>query len=290
MDILTLKYFIAVAETQHMTKAAQKLNITQPALSATIQRLEASMGCRLFERTGRGIRLNHYGEILLESALQIEQIMDSCLEAIEKERLNEAGTIRIACSSSPTNEQMLSFLMSANIRVEAQWIPKNWDSEIAGGQLDFVLTFGKTEFKNIERLHLRDYRAVIVAGRKHPLAAKETVTLRDLNEAWFCCNSAPHSLTHTLLDSKCVPGFSPQIMFQGRAVSDMLRLIRTGSHLGIMVQEHLPEDDEYLILPVQDFDADVPFFLYWNKASQNPLLASIRKNILDFYRNLPREK
>lgn len=287
MDILALKYFITAAKTQHITKAAQKLNITQPALSATIQRLEASMGCQLFERTGRGIRLNKYGEILLESALKIEQIMDSCIEAIDKERLNDVSTIRIACSSSPTNEQMLSFLMSCNISVEAQWIPKDWDLEIAGGQLDFVLTFGKTSFKNIERLHLRDYQVVIVADKKHTLAGRETVTVEDLNAAQFCCNSAPHSLTHTLLNSKCVPDFSPQITFQGRAVSDMLRLIRSGNHLGIMVQEHLPEDAEYVVLPVQGFNATVPFYLYWNKSSQNPLLVSIQKNILEFYQRLP---
>lgn len=286
MDILTLKYFIAVAQTQHMTKAAKKLNITQPALSATIQRLESSMGCQLFERTGRGIRLNNYGEILLDSAIQIEQIMDSCMEAIDKERLSEAKNLRIACSSSPTNEQMLSFLMSCNICVEVQWIPKDWDSEIASGQLDFVLTFGKTDFKNIDRLHLRDYQAVIVAGKSHPLAGRETVTIEELNSACFCCNSAPHFLTHTLLDSGCVSRFSPRITFQGRAVSDMLRLIRAGNHLGIMVKEHLPVDDEYVVLPVQDFDAKMPFYLYWNKNSQNPLLISIRKNILEFYQKL----
>ena len=54
-----------------------------------------------------------------------------------------------------------------------------------------------------------------------------------------------------------------------------------------MVQEHLPEDAEYVVLPVQGFNATVPFYLYWNKSSQNPLLVSIQKNILEFYQRLP---
>ena len=49
MDTATLKYFITVAQTQHMSKAAQKLNITQPSLSTSIRRLEADIGYQLWK-------------------------------------------------------------------------------------------------------------------------------------------------------------------------------------------------------------------------------------------------
>lgn len=52
MDVSALKYFIAAAQTEHMSRAAEKLNITQPSLSASIKRLEADIGFQLFDRTG----------------------------------------------------------------------------------------------------------------------------------------------------------------------------------------------------------------------------------------------
>ena len=60
MDTSTLRYFTVVAETQHMNRAAQLLNITQPSLSTSIKRLEAEIGYQLFDRSGRGIQLNDY--------------------------------------------------------------------------------------------------------------------------------------------------------------------------------------------------------------------------------------
>ena len=286
MDILTLKYFIVTAQTQHMTKAAQMLNITQPALSSTIQRLESSLGCPLFDRTGRNIKLNKYGEIFLKSALQMEQIMNSCIEEINRERLNDVSCLRVACSSSPTNGRMLSYLISMGIQVDAQWVPRNWDMEIANDRLDLVLTFGKTAFKNIDRMLLTNYKIGIVADKKHPLAKETDLALKDLEKSIFCCNSSPHSLTHVLLSSGFLPDFTPKIAFQGRSVADMLAMIHSGEYLGIMVMEHLPEDDSLMILPVNDLNLHVPYYMYWKRNDRNPLLAGIRKNIADFYKKL----
>ena len=58
MELLQLKYFLAVAESEHMTNTAKQLHIAQPALSQSIHRLEQELGVSLFERAGRGIRLS----------------------------------------------------------------------------------------------------------------------------------------------------------------------------------------------------------------------------------------
>lgn len=61
MELLQLKYFLAVAESEHMTNTAKQLHIAQPALTQSIHRLEQELGVRLFERAGRGIRLSPAG-------------------------------------------------------------------------------------------------------------------------------------------------------------------------------------------------------------------------------------
>lgn len=65
MDLLQLRYFIAVAETEHVTHAAESLNVAQPALTKTIKKLETEIGFPLFERKGRGITLSKCGQIFV---------------------------------------------------------------------------------------------------------------------------------------------------------------------------------------------------------------------------------
>lgn len=66
MELLQLEYFLTVAKLEHMTKAAQELRIAQPALSKTIARLEQDLGVPLFDRQGRKIRLNPYGQAFMK--------------------------------------------------------------------------------------------------------------------------------------------------------------------------------------------------------------------------------
>lgn len=67
MEIQQLEYFRTVAKTEHMTRAAEKLNISQPALSKSISNIEKEMGLPLFDRQGRSIFLNKYGQLFLKS-------------------------------------------------------------------------------------------------------------------------------------------------------------------------------------------------------------------------------
>ena len=66
MELRHLRYFLAVADAGNVSRAAQRLNITQPALSRQIQDLEGELACRLFDRIGRRIILTRDGEEILE--------------------------------------------------------------------------------------------------------------------------------------------------------------------------------------------------------------------------------
>src|SRR5258708_37100893 len=70
MELRSFQYFIAVAETLHFSRAAEKLHMAQPPLSQEIQRLDKDMGVQLFERTKRSVRLTAAGEVFLQEAYQ----------------------------------------------------------------------------------------------------------------------------------------------------------------------------------------------------------------------------
>lgn len=71
MSVAQLEYFIAVAEEEHLTRAAARLHISQPPLSRQIQSLEEELGAPLFERKARGMKLLPAGQIFLREARDI---------------------------------------------------------------------------------------------------------------------------------------------------------------------------------------------------------------------------
>ena len=90
MNTEEITSFVKVAKLQHMTNAAAELNISQSALSSSIKKLELELGVRLFERRGRHIELNTYGEIFLRyaenmllSLSQLEQELAEAKSAVE---------------------------------------------------------------------------------------------------------------------------------------------------------------------------------------------------------------
>ena len=76
MEITQMKYFLEVAETQHMTLSAERLHIAQPALSQAIRRLEESLGVPLFMHKGRNIVLTEYGKYLHNRLIPIMEQLD----------------------------------------------------------------------------------------------------------------------------------------------------------------------------------------------------------------------
>ncbi|MCD2347685.1 LysR family transcriptional regulator [Clostridium guangxiense] len=111
MDILQLKYFLAAAEYEHITKAAHSLHIAQPALSQSIKHLEEELGVELFERKNRGIHLNACGKLLKSELLPIIDTLDSLpvrLKEVDKEA-SSTIQLNILAASMLITKSIISF-------------------------------------------------------------------------------------------------------------------------------------------------------------------------------------
>jgi len=100
MELRHLRYFVAVAEEGHVTRAAQRLGIQQPPLSQQIRALEAELQVQLFRRKPRGVELTQAGEALLAEAQAILRQVDSAVTATHRAARGEAGRIGLGFTSS----------------------------------------------------------------------------------------------------------------------------------------------------------------------------------------------
>ena len=95
MELLQLRYFHEVAQTQHMTNSAKRLGVAQPALTQAIRRLEGELDAKLFERAGRNIRLTPCGEALEAKVAPLLAAFDEIPQTIAQAKGQERDTVRI---------------------------------------------------------------------------------------------------------------------------------------------------------------------------------------------------
>src|ERR1700754_3041805 len=95
MDLTTVRWFLAVAEHGHVTRAAAELRVSQAGLSRAIARLERELGTTLFDREGRGVRLSRYAEVFREHARRLLAEEESARRALELAADPGQGELRL---------------------------------------------------------------------------------------------------------------------------------------------------------------------------------------------------
>ena len=113
MELRHLRYFVAVAEEEHMTRAAERLGIQQPPLSHQIQMLEKELGVQLFIRESRRIHLSPAGKLFLSDARSILANVDQSVQRVQRFDLGEEGSIRLGFTSSASMHQITPELVRA---------------------------------------------------------------------------------------------------------------------------------------------------------------------------------
>ncbi|MDD6043987.1 MAG: LysR family transcriptional regulator, partial [Eubacteriaceae bacterium] len=99
MELLQLKYFLELCETQHVSKTAEKLNISQPSLSSTIKKLEKELGAPLFVRKGRNLELSEYGQVYKDYIQQAFFAMENGRRQIKLMRDEDEKSINLGILS-----------------------------------------------------------------------------------------------------------------------------------------------------------------------------------------------
>ncbi len=116
-----LRYFVEVAKTQHVSRAAERLGVTQPALSYCLKRLEAETGSALFIRSKQGVTLTSAGEKLFSQSQALLEQWERVLASVNEDTTEVAGKIRLGCHSAVaqyTLPDLLPQLLKENPKLE----------------------------------------------------------------------------------------------------------------------------------------------------------------------------
>nr|WP_288829609.1 LysR family transcriptional regulator [uncultured Clostridium sp.] len=189
MSIKTLMIFVTVYKEESITAAANKLNISQPAVSLAIRELENEYSIRLFERAGRGIQKTSAARHLYEFASHITSLYQEMDSEFKKQ--DQTTPLRIGFSST-----IGACLMPDIIHcfTESGQVPMPYikvdtsdriETAILENQLDLALTEGVSSSDKMLTEPFAKEQLILVCSPSHPLAQKAKITLEDLKEERF---------------------------------------------------------------------------------------------------------
>ncbi|SAK57204.1 LysR family transcriptional regulator [Caballeronia fortuita] len=255
-DLNDLQAFRAVVECGSFRKAAEVVNISQPALSRRIDKLEEALGVRLFERTTRSVTLTTVGRAFAPSAEQLLDDLDAALLGIRDISSSRLGHVTIACVPSVAYYFLPSAVASFHrrfprIRVKLLDASANEVlSAVISGEADFGVSFMGSQESEVDFKVVLQEQFVAACRRDHPLARKKRVTWDELYEHEYV--SVDKTSGNRLLLDQALSAVSPRApsVCETRHVTTMLGLVEAGLGVAAVPSMAMPGRNHHVLTSV----------------------------------------
>ncbi len=189
MELLQLKYFKTVAEVGKISKAAEALYISAPALSTSISRLEKELGVQLFDRFAKRIELNSQGEIFLRHVNQMFDALESGKKELLQSVIQQKKHIWVATTTSSLWMDLITEFSQACPQYALSCTNLNLDKLFWGflsAQYAFVLAAEEdipaSSTDDIESILLFEDRPAVMVHPNHPFASRTSVDIHELEQ------------------------------------------------------------------------------------------------------------
>jgi len=244
MELRHLRYFVATAEAQHFTRAAERLGMTQPPLSQQIRQLEQEVGTPLFDRTGRGVALNDAGRAFLACAQDILQRAEAAVLTAQRAARGEVGELTLGFTESAS----FSGVVTELIRQYRQQYPdvemtlSQGDSETLVAQLRsgaIDAAFVRPPFAldgGLAFTQLAQEPLMVALPLGHALARRKRLAPADLARERFILYSrkSGYGLSADIMAACRQHGLNPLIGQRAPQLSSAVNLVAAGMGVAIV--------------------------------------------------------
>lgn len=235
-----IRYFIGVAETGKVSKAAQDLNVSQSAVTTAIKQLEEIVGTPLFNRRVRGMSLTHAGTIFLNHARRVFATLDEAIHAPRTLSQSVEGTLRLVMTYTVAGYFLPPYLerfrqIFRGVQIQMTEAPRaDIEDGLISGSFDLavLLTSNIADQESLSYETLLRSRRKLWLSSSHPLLAADRVSLRDVAEQPYimltvdeASNTSQRYWNHA--------GFRPRTIFRTSSVEAVRSMV--GGGVGVTI-------------------------------------------------------
>jgi len=217
MNIMQLEYFYTVAQEKNITRAANKLYISQPALSSTIKSIENDIGYQLFDRVGRQIVLNDNGQIFLEGAKTILDTWSETMNKLVEANLIERNTLSLAVTGIEAPQPILQKFRKncPDTKIKQFFVHTDeLPSIVHQNSWDFIFSSILPMDSSLESLLILEEALMVVLPSNHLLAQRDGIYLSEIMNEQFVV-MPQKTVFRQLTDDICKEaGFKPNIALE----------------------------------------------------------------------------
>ena len=295
MDLSQIEYFVAVAKLNHMTRAAKKLHVTQPTLTASIHKLEQELGTPLFERVGRNIYLNRYGKEFLSYAEEAISALNRGVQSVLDMKSTAADSVTLISPSMRAFPGLLEQLLKCCVNVSILDYgdhPEEILDNLLKGSADLYLSSHHINNDSFNYDLLTREERVLLTNASRPFAEKSSVNVSDLTSAHFASFKKGRGPRKELEDIFARYGSVPRVTYECMSLVDIANAVSTGAYVAIITEHSaraLSKDNPALTYIHLDADDDLRILercLYYRPNALDRIpVQKIRAVLLDYFSN-----
>ena len=276
MDLANLNAFIAIAETGSFSGAAERLFLTQPAISKRIASIEQQLKLRLFDRLGREVSLTEAGRALLPRAYQILNVLDDTRRALNNLNGEVSGRLTLATSHHIGLHRLPPLLREftrtyPKVALDIQFL----DSEVAydeilHGRAELaVITLAPEPHSLIRAVPVWDDPLDFVVAPEHSLTRQKAVSMADIarHPAVFPGgNTFTHHIVHRLFEAQ---GLTPNIAMSTNYLETIKMMVSIGLAWSVLPRTMLDEQVASIALPGIQLTRQLGYIVHTERTLSN---------------------
>jgi len=281
MEFRHLKYLLALGKELHFAKAAEKLFITQPALSKQIMQLEDELGTKLLNRTKRSVSLTPAGKYLMDEADYIINHLDRVVDATKRKGEGEEGEIRIGFVGSAMQRIIPELLeqmskIHPNIHASLDELDnKDQLDAVARDKLDIGFVRLESVHKGFEQRVVLEDSFSLVVSNKHAVQPQNFKSLDQFKDEQFILFSNDYSQEYydNIMSIFTDHGFEPKVSHRSVQANSIFRLVER--QLGVAIVPTALQgglDLGVSFIPLNHLPQRTKLIAIWNADNRNEAL------------------